>query len=69
MLTKKMIDLFQDYRKLNPEVKISFTTFKRRRPRTILLAGSAKFVQCLCESCVNVMLLLEPVNAHLIKKN
>lgn len=65
VLTKKVEDLYNDFKKAHSDVKISLSTFKRRRPNNILLTSSHKFVQCLCERCTNVMLLMAPINSEL----
>ena len=43
VVTKRILDLFIEFKKLHPDIKISFSTFKRRRPNNILLANSIKF--------------------------
>ena len=68
VLTKNMLDLFLDFKDQHPDSKVSFSTFKRKRPNNILLSNSIKFVQCLCEKCVNIMLVMEPLNFFLKKK-
>ena len=65
VLTRSMADLFSDFKKKNPEVKMSFSTFKRRRPPHIVLSSSRKFLQCLCEKCTNAMLLMSVINSEL----
>jgi len=72
VLTKPLIDLFSDFKKLNLANKMPFTTFKRRRPNNILPSSSRKFNQCLCESterCVNVMLIMDVINPYLDQKS
>ena len=68
VLPKRLVDHYIDFKKVHPHTKISFSTFKRRRPNNVLLAGCNKLVQCLCEKCVNVMLLMDGVNSLLKKK-
>ncbi|XP_035824226.1 uncharacterized protein LOC118477139 [Aplysia californica] len=65
VLTKSMVVLFKELKKTHPNVKISFATFKRRRPQSISLSSSRKFLQCLCERCTNVMLLMEVLNKEI----
>ncbi|XP_070200577.1 uncharacterized protein [Littorina saxatilis] len=65
VLTKTVKCLFGEFRKKNPQYKISLTTFKRRRPQHILLSSSAAFRQCLCLHCVNPMLKAQRINPFL----
>ena len=58
VLTKTMEVLLRDFKCSHPNVKMSLTTFKRRRPRHILLSSSRKFCQCLCETCTNADIML-----------
>lgn len=68
VLTKSMVELLQDFKKAHPAAKMSLTTFKRRRPQHIVLSSSRKFLQCLCEKCTNIMLLVYVLNPFLEKR-
>ena len=65
VLTKRIEDLYEDFKKKNPSYKISLTTFARRRPSHILLSSSRAFLQCLCEKCENPMLKMKVLNTFL----
>ena len=65
VLTKRIEDLYEDFKKKNPSYKISLTTFARRRPSHILLSSSRAFLQCLCEKCENPMLNMKVLNTFL----
>ena len=69
VLTKTMLDLFYEFHAFHPNQKVSLTTFKRRRPNHVALSSSRKFLQCLCEKCTNVMLLMSVLNPFLKKKS
>lgn len=68
VLTKPLVDLYKQFKKEHKNFKISLTTFKRR-PRNICLSSSRKFASCLCERCVNAMLLMEILNPSLKVKS
>lgn len=68
VLTKTMATLFLEFKQENPQSRLSLTTFKRRRPENILLSTSRKFLQCLCERCVNAMLIMKTLNPFLDRK-
>ena len=40
VLTKNMLDLFLDFKGQHPDSKVSFSTFKRKRPNNIILSNS-----------------------------
>ena len=65
VLTQPMWVLYKEFKKAHPNVKLSFATFKRRRPQHIVTFSSRKFLQCLCERCTNVMLLMDAINKEL----
>ncbi|XP_070184051.1 uncharacterized protein [Littorina saxatilis] len=44
---------------------ISFSSFKRLKPRRVLPFTSHKFRECLCEYCVNIDLKCAALNSHL----
>lgn len=68
VLTRKVADVYEDFKIRHPDVKMSLTTFSRRRPRHVMLSSSRAFLQCLCEKCVNPMLKLDKLNAFLMVK-
>ena len=45
---------------------LSFTSFKKLRPHTVLPFTTHKFRECLSEYCVNVDLKIRAVNSHLV---
>ena len=45
---------------------LSFVSFKKLRPHTVLPFTTHKFRKCLCEYCVNVDLKIRAVNSHLV---
>ena len=69
LLTKTMLDLFYEFHAFHLNQTVSLTTFKRRRPNHVALSSSRKFLQCLCEKCTNVMLLMSVLNPFLKKKS
>jgi hypothetical protein len=65
ILTKKIQDVYRDFKKENPRTVVSFSTFARRRPRDVLLSSKRAFHQCLCEHCTNAKLKMEKLNPYL----
>jgi len=45
---------------------LSFASFKKIRPHTVLPFTTLKFRECLCEYCVNVDLKIRAANSHLV---
>lgn len=68
ILTKTLRDSYTEFKRSNPGMKVSFSTFKRNRPSTVILSNNHKFIQCLCERCVNAMLLMTIFNRFLDKR-
>lgn len=68
VLPKRVADVYNDFKKEHPGSKISLTTFSRRRPENVMLAGSHAFYQCLCEFCENPNLKLKKLNRFLKNK-
>ncbi|GFO27409.1 hypothetical protein PoB_005391400 [Plakobranchus ocellatus] len=69
VLTKSMFVLSKEFKRAHLSVKMSFATFKRRRPHHIITSLSRKFSQCLCERCTNVMLLMDMINKKMNKRD
>ncbi|XP_062621147.1 uncharacterized protein LOC134282769 [Saccostrea cucullata] len=38
----------------NPEVKVSYSKFVELRPKNVLTMSKTKYLQCLCEYCINI---------------
>ena len=62
-----MYVLLKEFKQEHTHAKISLSTFKRYRPKHIVLFSSRKFRQCLCENCENNVLLMNVVNCHVSK--
>ena len=79
VLTDYLDNLFRKFRSENPEVKISLATFKRMRPKHILLMSLISRHTCLCTKHQNMALIAKAMKAagldvplnpeHLIKED
>lgn len=58
------------YRKFKSEydVKIGKTTFDKLKPRNVKLMGKARWLQCLCDVCDNVTMILRAVKSSMANK-
>ena len=63
VLTDYLDNLFRKFRSENPEVKISLATFKRIRPKHILLMSLISRHTCLCTKHQNMALIAKAMKA------
>ena len=61
--------LFNQYKNEYPHDKIGLTKFKMCRPKNILTTHRAKYLQCKCEYCENVIELLIVYNKYCLANN
>ena len=67
-LESSMKTSYERYLKENEESKISFSAFVKLRPKNILPMDNHKYLQCLCEYCLNVQFKVESLNRFCISK-
>lgn len=60
-LTDSLRNLYQKFVSENSDIKMSFVTFTRCRPKYIKLVRYTTRRQCLCQKCANFCLLLKPI--------
>ncbi|CAC5406234.1 unnamed protein product [Mytilus coruscus] len=54
---------YDQYNNENPEKKISYAKFAQLRPKNVLPMSKQKYMQCLCEYCVNVDFKIESLKS------
>ena len=67
-LLKPVKELYKEFQRQHPEVKVSLRTFHRQKPSHLASVKKAKFRQCLCEVCLDPKLKLKTVNRFLKDK-
>ncbi|WAR17871.1 LOW QUALITY PROTEIN: hypothetical protein MAR_032465 [Mya arenaria] len=61
-MTESLQNAYTRFRKQNPGVKVSLSSFKNHRPKEVLTMDKEKFRTCLCEYCLNIEFKLEAIN-------
>ena len=56
--------LFEDFKFVNPEVKISYSTFSSYWPKTVIKPRPGDFGTCLCDKCENPNLKIHAMKTH-----
>lgn len=59
VMDKPMKTIYSDFKKCNPTIKISLSTFKRSKPSNIESSRKRHWEGCLCEACTNIELKLK----------
>lgn len=62
VLDRPVTEVFEEFKKKNPEVKTSLSTFKRSKPRKVEITRKQPWYGCLCEACTNVELKLRSLS-------
>lgn len=53
----------------HPDAKISLTTFRKYKPKTIKYKSAARLIQCVCDRCENVALLVSAIRRSMHNHN
>ena len=56
--------LFEDFKFVNPEVKISYSTFSSYWPKSVIKPRPGDFGTCLCDKCENPNLKIHAMKTH-----
>lgn len=59
---------FAKFKVANSDINISFTTFWSLRPRYVKMQSKARLLQCVCDICENVKLILNCVTASMARE-
>ena len=62
-------ELHREFRKVNPDISISFSAFWNMRPENVKPLSKKPIVSCLCEYCTNIELKIKVFNGLARKAN
>ena len=64
-----LISAYKDFRLAHPEVNIGLISFYKAKPKCVHLLKRMKWLQCICDLCMNVKYILQTIGMSMIRHN